>query len=169
MYFSPQTNVLIMNIQFQSSILITNNFDRLKSFYVDVLGLTIELDFGPCITFNCGLAIWKLSEKHTVARYLGRQYSTDGNKNLELCFEAEDFDKSVKKLREYNPKLLHDIEEETWGQRTIRFFDPDNNLIELGEPLPGFVKRLHDEGMSIDQVAEKTSVPVDQVKELVAS
>lgn len=32
-------------------------------------------------------------------------------------------------------KLLHDLHDEPWGQRTIRFFDPDDHLIEAGESL----------------------------------
>ena len=158
-----------MNIQFQSSVLITSDFEGLKAFYTKVLGLGIKMDFGPCITFNCGLAIWKLSEKHTIAKHLGRQYSTEGNKNLELCFETDDFDVSVKTIKKHAPKLLHDIEEETWGQRTIRFYDPDDNLIELGETIPCFVKRLYNKGMTANEVAEKTSVPLGKVNEMVNS
>lgn len=69
--------------------------------------------------------------------------------------------------RFYMDVLRHDIEEEAWGQRTIRFFDPDGNLIELGESIPCFCRRLYGGGMTAEQVADKTGAHIDKVKEYV--
>jgi catechol 2,3-dioxygenase-like lactoylglutathione lyase family enzyme len=68
-----------------------------------------------------------------------------------------------------NPMMLHGVAEEAWGQRTIRFFDPDGNLIELGESIPCFCRRLFKGGMAVEQVSEKTGVDIDKVKEYVAA
>ncbi|RKX68718.1 hypothetical protein DRP43_05215, partial [candidate division TA06 bacterium] len=46
-------------------------------------------------------------------------------------------------IKSKNIEFLHEIHEEPWGQRTIRFFDPDNHLIEIGEPLPIFIKNMN--------------------------
>jgi hypothetical protein len=70
-------------------------------------------------------------------------------------------------LRKYNPVLLHDVELETWGQKTIRFFDPENNLIEIGETLPGFVKRMYKEEKSVDEIVEITSIDKNMVLEII--
>jgi len=63
--------------------------------------------------------------------------------------------------------LVHGIHEEPWGQRTIRFFDPDRNLIEAGESMKRFVTRFYCQGMTPEEVSHRTSVPVEEVKRLV--
>jgi hypothetical protein len=55
------------------------------------------------------------------------------------------------------------LTEESWGQRTIRFFDPENNLIEVGESLEALVKRLHSSGMKLNDIEKKTSLPMDMI------
>lgn len=156
-----------MSIKFHSSVLITNNFESMKSFYTQGMGLQIKDDFGTCIGFVCGLSIWKMGENQPLAKTLGRTFHTDGNKNLEMCFETENFDTDVVHVKSFGIKLIHDIQTETWGQKTIRFYDPDENMIELGETIPTFVKRLHKEGMAIEEVAKKTGVPQEQVEQFI--
>jgi catechol 2,3-dioxygenase-like lactoylglutathione lyase family enzyme len=156
-----------MNITFHSPILITDKLEELKKFYIEQLGLEIDMDFGPCVSLKCGLSLWQLSPEHKIAKKLGRQYYKDGNKNFELSFETDDFENVVMELRKYNPVLLHDVELETWGQKTIRFFDPENNLIEIGETLPGFVKRMYKEEKSVDEIVEITSIDKNMVLEII--
>ncbi len=88
-----------------------------------------------------------------------------GEQNLELCFETEEFEPVLKRLKEKNLKLIHDVIEESWGQYTIRFTDPEGNIIELGESIACFVNRLYHEGMSIAEIVQKTSVNKEQVEE----
>ena len=63
--------------------------------------------------------------------------------------------------------LLHDVVEEPWGQQAVRFFDPDGNLVELGESIPTFVRRHHAAGLSPEAVAERTGVPLEAVLQYV--
>lgn len=156
-----------MKIQFHSTVIITRNFDRMKDFYAKILQQKIKLDFGECISFDCGLSIWKLNEQLTAAKQLGYTYHHYGNKNMELCFETDHFEEIAEEISEHNVNYLHKITEEPWGQKTIRFFDPENNLVELGESIPCFVKRFYNDGMSIEEVSEKTSVPQEMVKEII--
>ena len=155
-----------MSIKFHSSVLMTNNFEQMKSFYIEGLNLKVKDDFGSCIGFDCGLSIWQMGENQPLAKAIGRTFHNDGNKNLEICFETENFDPDVARLKSFGIKLIHDIQLETWGQMTIRFYDPDGNMIELGETIPTFVRRLHKEGMTVEEVVEKTGVPVVQVGEM---
>jgi catechol-2,3-dioxygenase len=57
-----------MNIQFQSSVLLVDDFEKMKSFYQDTLQLPIVLDFGTCITFKNGLTIWKLMPGYPISQ-----------------------------------------------------------------------------------------------------
>jgi hypothetical protein len=62
---------------------------------------------------------------------------------------------------------MHDVEEETWGQKTIRFYDIGNKLIEIGETIPCFIKRMHQDGLSAEKIVNKSSVPQELVLEYI--
>ena len=140
---------------------------RLSAFYTGVLDQEVQHDFGECIILQCGLSLWQPSDALTIAIKLGYTHHPSGNKNLELCFETETLEADVERLKASEVELLHDLEEEPWGQLTLRFFDPDGNLVELGESIPTFVRRHYASGLSAGEVAEKTSVPLDTVLQLI--
>ena len=60
-------------------------------------------------------------------------------------------------------RLIHPVKEHAWGQRGIRFYDPDQHIIEVSEPLPTVVKRLTQQGMSLEQIAEKMGLSLRMV------
>jgi len=153
-----------MNIQFHSTVIITQDFDKMKVFYQEILQQEISVDFGNCIGFKNGISLWKLDEDYPIAKKLGKTFSKSGNKNLEICFETNDYEEVVANLNKHNLKYLHNTIEERWGQKTIRFYDPENNLVEIGETIPCFVKRFYNEGMTVEEVSERTSVPIEMVK-----
>ncbi len=157
-----------MKLTLSSTVIVTQKFDMMKSFYQDVLFQEIDMDFGNCLTFTSGLSLWQLKEDYPIAKKLGRTYSDLGNNNLEICFETDEFDAISDALKQNNIKYLHEKEEESWGQQTIRFFDPENNLIEIGESISCFVLRFYNGGMTTEEVATRTSVPINVVEEIVA-
>jgi catechol 2,3-dioxygenase-like lactoylglutathione lyase family enzyme len=152
-----------MSIRFHSPVLLTADVKRLAAFYVRTLEQDIEHDFGACVVLRSGLSLWQASNDLTVAARLGYTCHDDGNKNLELCFETETFVEDVRRVKESGARLLHDVIEEPWGQQVLRFFDPDDNLVELGESLATFIRRHHKSGLSARAVSEKTGVPLDTV------
>jgi catechol 2,3-dioxygenase-like lactoylglutathione lyase family enzyme len=155
-----------MEIKFHSTVIMTDDFEQMKSFYQDILQQKIEFDFGNCIGFKNGLSLWKLKEEYPISKKLGRTFDKSGNKNMEICFETDDFEIVVENLKKYQLKYLHKETEELWGQQTVRFYDPENNLIEIGETIPCFVKRFRNRGMSAEEVSNKTSVPIQIVNEI---
>jgi catechol 2,3-dioxygenase-like lactoylglutathione lyase family enzyme len=156
-----------MSIRLHSSVLLTTDVKRLSAFYVQVLGQEVEHDFGACIILRCGLSLWQPSNDLTITAKLGYSCHPSGNKNLELCFETEAFEADVERLQASGIRWLHDLVEEPWGQRTVRFFDPDGNLVELGESIPAFIRRHYASGLSAQAVAEKTGVPLDTVLQFI--
>jgi len=155
-----------MDIKFHSTVLICNDHDKMKAFYQDTLLQSIEVDFGNCIVLKNGLSLWKLSPEYPLANKLGRTFHNAGNNNMEICFETEDFEQIANKLSNVSIRFIHKETEETWGQLTIRFYDPENNIIEIGESIPCFVKRFYNQGLSIEEVSQRTSVPASMVKEI---
>ncbi len=158
-----------MNLKLQSSVLITNKFDEMKHFYQSVLYQHIELDFGNCIGFKSGISIWELKPNYTISKSLGYTYSAKGNNNLELCFETDDFIETINELNFKSLSLIHDVIIENWGQKTIRFYDPDKNIIEIGESTRSFVRRFYNEGLSCTEITNRTSIPIEIVDEYIKS
>ena len=55
----------------------------------------------------------------------------------ELYFEEPEIDNFVKKLERLYPGIeyVSRLMTHSWGQRVVRFYDPDGNLIEVGTPV----------------------------------
>jgi len=155
-----------MEIKFHSTVILTDDFDKMKEFYQEILQQEIDIDFGNCIGFKNGISLWKLTEDYPIAKRLGKTYDPSGNRNLEICFETDDYESVVAKLKNQDLKYLHETTEERWGQKTMRFYDPEDNLIEIGETIPCFVKRFKNQGMTENEVSERTSVPLEMVMKI---
>ena len=62
-----------------------------------------------------------------------------------------------------NPMLVitdyvHDIKEHRWGQHVVRFYDPDQHIIEVGENMQAVFKRFLAERMTPQQIAGRMDV-----------
>ena len=55
------------------------------------------------------------------------------------------------------------MKEHAWGQRVVRFYDPDRHIIEVGENMKTVCKRFIDSGMTPEQTAERMDVPIEYV------
>ena len=73
----------------------------------------------------------------------------------------------MKKLddSEYSIEYLNRCKEHDWGQRVIRIYDPDKHVIEIGESMEYVARRLLDSGMTAEQAAKKTQLPLPQIEE----
>jgi catechol 2,3-dioxygenase-like lactoylglutathione lyase family enzyme len=133
-----------------------------RKFYEDLFGLEVIQDFGKNIGFSCGLSLIQEFER---ILFIPKEKVIKGTNDMELVFEEEDFDGFVKTLKKRSDiKYLHDIIEQPWGQRTVRFYDPDRNLIEVGENMKTVTKRFLDSGLSKEQAAEKMGVSVEALE-----
>jgi len=127
-----------------------------RKFYEELFDLKVRDDFGRNIAFECGLG---LQQDFDWLVGIPKDMMKNKENNCEIFFEMQDFDGFVKKLDERKDiVLLHDVLEQPWGQRGIRFYDLDNHLIEVGESMKAVVERFQANGMSIEHVAEKMDV-----------
>jgi catechol 2,3-dioxygenase-like lactoylglutathione lyase family enzyme len=159
-----------MNLTNSSTALFVKDIEVSKHFYKEVLGLTVDLDFGKNVIFKNGFAIWEIRDNHIIPANLGLDKICDVSVNrFELYFETENLAGVFAILKSKNVRFLHDIHEESWGQQTIRFFDPDNHLIEIGESMKQFVSRFFHQGLALEEISRRTGVPVDEVRRLLGS
>ncbi|MBN2279996.1 MAG: VOC family protein [Candidatus Marinimicrobia bacterium] len=150
-------------MKFHSSVLFVHDIENSKKFYIDLMGQSILHDFGKNIIFKSGLAIWELQPDHIIATKL---QPSDHGYPLELYFEDENIDEVLQKLQSHPVRFLHAIQEEPWGQRTIRFFDPDGHLIEVGEPLHIFVENMARQGLIVAEISQRSGIHPDTVQNL---
>lgn len=156
-----------MDLKASSTALFVKDIETSKRFYIELLGMSIDLDFGKNVIFKNGFAIWEIQNNHIIPASLGLDRITDSKINrFELYFETENLSDIFKTLKSKSVKFLHEIHEEPWGQQTIRFFDPDSHLIEIGESMRQFVSRYYYQGLTIEQVSKRTGVPIETIKKM---
>lgn len=140
-------------------------------FYTDILGFTVVMDNGGAnFTFKEGFTVWQIWEGNIIPQTLGAENITNNNNasRFELCFETDDLNLIYRALKDNNVQFLHEINTEIWGQRTIRFYDPDGHLIEVGEEMSIFLKRIfEEEGRDLEATAKRTFMPIDALKHFV--
>jgi catechol 2,3-dioxygenase-like lactoylglutathione lyase family enzyme len=157
-----------MDLQHCSTALFVKDIEISKDFYCNTLKLEIDLDFGKNVIFKAGFTIWEIQNNHIIASTLGyERVNNDLYNRFELYYETENLPEIFNYLNSQEIKFLHEIHEEPWGQQTIRFFDPDNHLIEIGESMGQFVNRFYKQGMTLEQINRKTSIPIDEIRRLI--
>ena len=146
---------------FKNPMLVVTDIDRSVAFYKKVLGLHVILDFGANKTLTGGLA---LQTEETYKEFIGSEKITYGSNSFEVYFEEDNFDAFAEKLEKCNIEYVHPVKEHSWGQRVVRFYDPDGHIIEVGENLKAVCRRFLECGMTPEQVAKRMDVPMEFVK-----
>lgn len=155
-----------MDIKRKATIIFTKDLAVSKKFYTEILGFKVEMDFSSVVFYEEGIASWQLKPEEKLISMLGNDFFTKEATKMELYFEVFDFNELVEKVKLANVELLHDVYEESHGQRTIRLYDPDRNIIELGEPLEVFIRRDFDSGVSLDDLVVKHKLPKQDIADI---
>ena len=131
-------------------------------FYREVLGLEILQDFGANVTLTGNLVLQTLESWR---EFIGRKPVTFQGHSGELYFEEEDMDSFLKCMETWDISYVHPPLEHRWGQRVVRFYDPDGHVIEVGESMTQVVKRFAAGGMTPEQIARRMDVSLSYVQE----
>lgn len=151
-------------MRFMSSLIVVKDMEKSKKFYQEVLGSRIIQDFGENVTF---LGEFALQTEETWLDFIEKPENVLKYKSntTELYFEEGNFDKFIKHLKSFNNiKYVHEVKEHEWGQRGVRFYDPDGHIIEVGETLRNVCKRFLAQGLSIEETSKKSMMPMEFVK-----
>ncbi|MBQ5708349.1 MAG: glyoxalase, partial [Anaerotignum sp.] len=122
------------------------------------------LDFGANATLTGGLC---LQTKETWQEFISAKEEdiVFGGNNAEIYFEEDDFGAFAEKLKGIDDiDYVHPVIEHRWGQRVVRFYDPDRHIIEVGENIKVVTRRFLDSGMTEEEVAVRMDVPLEFVK-----
>lgn len=149
-------------MKFCGPLIAVSNIELSKKFYKEVLNQKIIFDIGPNVAFEGNFS---LQEGYAEIVGFNKKDMVQCSKNFELYFEEEDLDLFVKQLETHPEiKYVHNIKEYPWGQRVIRFYDPDMHIIEVGENMEIVIKRFLKQGLSVEEASKRTMYPVEFVK-----
>lgn len=156
-------------MRFGCPIIAVKDINVSREFYEKVLHQKVDLDLGANVSFRSGPSVFAIQSDYIGLVDIDRFNVTYKGNDHELYFEEENFDEFVNHLMQYDDfDYLHKAKEYPWGQRVIRFYDPDFHIIEVGESMESVFKRFYNQGMSVDEVAKRTSHPVEFVRKYLA-
>ena len=120
-------------MQLRNVLITVNDIEKSIRFYRDLFGLQVLLDQDGNVIMSEGLV---LQDAKIWREFLQRDLIPKNNMT-ELYFEESDIEGFVKKLEEseFEIEYVNELMEHSWGQKVVRFYDPDGNLIEVGTPM----------------------------------
>ncbi len=148
-------------MKFKNPLVVVKDMEKSKAFYREVLGLRVVSDFGANVVLTGGLA---MQTEESWREFTGKDISYGGNDG-EVYFEEDNFDVFAEKLEGISGiEYVHPVIEHRWGQRVVRFYDPDRHIIEVGENMKTVCRRFLDSGMTPEETAVRMDVPLKAVK-----
>ena len=120
-------------MKLKNVLIAVKDIERSRRFYHDLFGLDLIRDNDGNMILTEGLV---LQDEKIWKKFLGREIIPESNA-CELYFEEADIEAFVEKLEAYWPEVryVNRLMTHSWGQRVVRFYDPDGNLIEVGTPI----------------------------------
>lgn len=151
-------------MKFKCPLIVVNNINVARNFYENVLNQKVKYDFGENVVYHGDFSI-QLKPHLANMICINQDDIINKSNNFELYFEEEDLDRFAERLK-YTKEIqyIHAIIEHPWGQRVIRFYDPDMNIIEVGESMESVVKRFLSQGLSVDETAKRTQHPIEFIR-----
>ena len=123
-----------MNHKLLKNILIVvKNIEKSKQFYHDLFGRNTILDQDGNMILTEGLV---LQDEKIWKQFLQKDVIPENN-SCELYFEEKEIEDFAEKLEKQYPEIyyVNRLITHSWGQKMIRFYDLDGNLIEVGTPV----------------------------------
>ncbi len=120
-------------MKLKNVLIVVKDIERSKQFYKDLFGLEMVLDNDGNVILTEGLV---LQDEKIWREFLGKEIIPENNA-CELYFEESNIEAFVQKLEKSYPsiKYVNRMVTHRWGQKVIRFYDFDGNLIEVGTPI----------------------------------
>ena len=120
-------------MRLKNILIVVKDIGKAKKFYHDLFGLDVTLDNDGNMILTEGLV---LQDEKIWKNFTGRDVIPENNSS-ELYFEESDIEGFIEKLERLYPdtKYVNKLMTHSWGQKVVRFYDLDGNLIEVGTPM----------------------------------
>ncbi len=119
-------------MRLKNVLIVVNDMEKSKAFYRKLFGLEVILDSDANAVLTEGLV---LQEAHVWKQALGLEILPFHHAS-ELYFEEADMEGFMAKLEQWGEEMRYvtPLTEGAPGQKMVRFYDPDGNLIEVRTP-----------------------------------
>ena len=120
-------------MKLKNVLIVVKDIEKSRKFYHDLFDIDLVLDNDGNMILTEGLV---LQDEKIWKNFLGKEIISKSN-SCELYFEEQDIEAFVEKLERMYPGIeyVNRLMTHSWGQRVIRFYDLDGNLIEVGTPM----------------------------------
>ena len=120
-------------MKLKNILIVVKDIEKSKQFYHDLFGLDMLLDNGGNMILTEGLV---LQEEKIWRTFLKKDIIPKSN-SCELYFEERDIEAFIENLEKLYPgvQYVNRLMVHSWGQKVIRFYDLDGNLIEVATPM----------------------------------
>ena len=120
-------------MKYRGNLIVVKDCRRALLFYKDMFGFELVHDNDGNMELTNGLY---LQETQYWEKFIEKRVTTKSN-STELYFEESDIESFINKLETLYPdtEYVNRLMTHSWGQKVVRFYDPDGNLIEVGSPV----------------------------------
>ena len=127
-------------MKLKNILIVVKDIEKSRQFYHDLFGIDLVLDNDGNMILTEGLV---LQDEKIWKNFLGKEIISKSN-SCELYFEEQDIEAFIEKLERMYPNIeyVNRLMTHSWGQRVIRFYDLDGNLIEVGTPMESIDSNL---------------------------
>lgn len=117
-------------MKLKNILIVVKDIEKSKQFYHDLFGLNTILDNNGNMIMTEGLV---LQDEKIWRNFLEKDILPKNN-SCELYFEEKNIEAFIEKLENLYPSIeyVNRLMTHSWGQKIVRFYDPDGNLIEVG-------------------------------------
>ena len=152
-------------MKYVCALVVVKDIKRSRFFYEEILGQKVSVDAGENVSYKGGFAIQQKDHFRSLINSLPVKEAAN---NFELYFEDDDLEILLQKLKSNDIEFIHEVREQPWKQRVVRFYDYDHNSIEIGESMEYVAYRLSLENYSIEDICRITYIPEHIVKNAIA-
>lgn len=119
-------------MRLKNVLIVVNNIDIAVKFYKELFGLQVIVNGEGNVILSEGLV---LQEREIWEKAIKRDVILKNNMT-ELYFEEANIEDFADKLAssEFEIAYVSELKTDGYGRKTIRFYDPSGNLIEVGTP-----------------------------------
>ncbi len=149
-------------MKYKGSLVVVEDITRSRLLYETILKQKVIADYGEDITFEGGFVLHK---KDHYRKLIDEKAITAQSNSFELYFEDDDLEIIEKVLIKNKFEFVHELREQPWRQKVLRFYDYDKNIVEIGESLEHVAYRLFLENKSYEEIKKITYLPIEKIKE----
>ena len=128
-----KSGVVEESMKYKGTLIVVKDCKKALNFYSDVFGFQLIKDNEGNMELTDNLY---LQESGYWEAFIGTK-TIPNNNHSELYFEESDIEQFVNKLEKLYPEIeyVNRLMTHSWGQKVVRFYDLDGNLIEVGTPV----------------------------------